>query len=162
MQTKQNMGRSRQRILLEINEIMARKNATEMYLTHNEGKSVVADRFIKTLKNKIYKYMTSISKKVCADKLDDIVDKYNNKYHKTIKIKPVDINLSMYIDFNKENNKEGPKFNRISKYKNIFAKGYLLNWSKEIFVNNKIKNTVPWTYVISDPNGEQIVGTFTP
>ena len=58
----------------------------EMYSTHNEGKSVVAKKFIRTLKNKIYKYVTSISKNMYIDKLDDIVDKYNNKYHRTIKI----------------------------------------------------------------------------
>ena len=79
-----------------------------MYATHNEGKSVVAERFIRTLKNKIYKCMTSISKIVYIDKLGDVVNKYNNLYHKIIKMKPVDLNPSMYIDFNKEDNKEGP------------------------------------------------------
>ena len=77
---------------------------------HNEGKSVVAERFIRTLKNKIYKYMTSILKNVYIDRLDDIVNKYNNTHHKTIKLKPVDITPSMYIDLNKENNRKGPKF----------------------------------------------------
>ena len=62
-----------------------------MYLIHNEGKSVVAERFIRTLKNKIYKYMTSVSKNVYIDKLDDIVNEYNNTYHRTIKIKPADV-----------------------------------------------------------------------
>ena len=62
-----------------------------MHSIHNEGKSVVAERFIRTLKNKIYKYMTAISKNVYIDKLDDIVDEYNNTYHKTIKMKPVDV-----------------------------------------------------------------------
>ena len=105
--------------------------------------------------------MTSISKIVYIDILDDIVNKYNNTY----KMKPVDVKLSIYIDGNKENNEEGPKFKvgnhvRISKYKNIFAKGYLPNWSEEAFVIKKVKNTVPWTYVISDFNGEEIVGTF--
>ena len=74
-----------------------------MYSTHNEGKSSVAERFIRTLKNKIYKYMTSISKNVCIDKLDDIVDKYNNRYHSTIKTKPVDVKSNTYIDSSKEN-----------------------------------------------------------
>ena len=73
----------------------------EMYSTHNEGKSVAAERFIRTLKNKIYKYITSISKNVYIDKLDDKVIKYNNTYHKTIKMKPFDLNLSMCIDPNK-------------------------------------------------------------
>ena len=71
------------------------KNAMEMHLTHNEGKSVVAERFIKTLKNKIYKNMTSISKDVYIDKLHDIVNKCNNKYHSTIKMKPVDLKLNI-------------------------------------------------------------------
>ena len=107
-------------------------NDIEMYSTYNEGKSVVAERFIRTLKTKIYKYMTSISKNVYIDKLDDIVNKCNSRYHKTIKTKPVDVKPRIYIDFNKENNKEGPKFKvadhvRISKYKNIFAKGYFPN-----------------------------------
>ena len=61
-----------------------------MYLIHNEGKSVVAERFLRTLKTKIYKYMTAISKNVYIDKLDDIVNEYNNTYHRTIKIKPAD------------------------------------------------------------------------
>ena len=73
----------------------------EMYSTHNKGKSVVAERFLRTLKNKIYKYMTSISKNVCIDKLDDIVNKYNNTYHSTIKMKPVYVKPNTYIDFNK-------------------------------------------------------------
>ena len=89
---------------------MARKNDIEIYSTHNEGKSDVSERFIRTLKNKIYKYMTSTSKNVHIDKLDDIVNKYNNTYHRIIKMKPVDVKPSSFIDFDKENNKEGPKF----------------------------------------------------
>ena len=72
-----------------------------MYSTHNEEKNVVAVRFITTLKNKIYKYMTSISKCVYIDQLDDLFHKYNNTYHSTIKMKPVDVKSSTYIDFNK-------------------------------------------------------------
>ena len=136
-----------------------------MYSTHNEGKSVVAERFIRTLKRKIYKYMTSISKNVYIDKLDDIVDEYNNPYHTTIKMKPIDVKDSTYINTSKGINYKDPKFKvgdyvRISKYKNIFAKGYMPNWSEEIFAIKKIKNTVPWTYVINDLNGEEIIGTF--
>ena len=77
-------------------------NDIEMYSTNNEGKSVIAERFIRTLKNKIYKYMTSISKNVYIDKLDDIVNKYKNTYHRTIKIKHVDVKPSTYIDSSKE------------------------------------------------------------
>ena len=78
--------------------------------TYNERKSVVAERFIRTLKNETYKYMTSISKNVYINKLDDIVNKYNNTYHRTIKMKPVDVKLSTYIDTSKEINYEDPKF----------------------------------------------------
>ena len=103
-----------------------------MYSIHKEGKSVVAERFIRTLKTKIYKYMTSISKNVYIDKLDDIVNEYNNTYHRTIKMKPVDVKDNTYIDSSKEVNDKNPKFKvgdlvRISKYKNIFAKGYTPN-----------------------------------
>ena len=79
-------------------------NDMEMYSAHYEGKSVVAERFIRTLKNKIYRYMTLISKNVYIDKLDDVGNKYNNTYHSIIKMKPVDVNSSTYIDLNKENN----------------------------------------------------------
>ena len=142
-----------------------RDNDIVMYSTHNEGKSVVAERFIRTLKSKIYKYMTSISKNVYIDKLDDIMDEYNNTYHTTIKMKPADVKDNTYINADKEINNKDPKFNvgdrvRISKYKNIFAKGYMPNWSEEVFVIKKVKNNVPWTYVINDLNGEEITGTF--
>ena len=110
-----------------------------MYSTKNEGKSIVAERFIRPLKNEIYKYMTSISKNVYIDRLNDIVNKYNNAYHITIKLKPVDVKSSTYIDSSKEINDKNPKFKigdtaRISKYKNVFAKGYTPNWSEEVFV----------------------------
>ena len=99
--------------------------------------------------------MTSIPKNVYIDKLDDIVNKYNNTYLRTIKMKPVDVKSSTYIDSSKEVNDKDPKCKisdivRISKYKNIFAKDYAPNWSEEVFVIKKVKNTVPWTYVISD------------
>ena len=81
-----------------------------MYSTHNEGKSVVAERFIRTLKNKIYKYMTSISKNVYIDKLDDIVNAYNNTYRRTIKMKPIDVKDNTYINIDKEVNNKNPKF----------------------------------------------------
>ena len=98
------------------------------------------------------------------DKLDDIVDKYNNIYHRSIKMKPIDVKNNTYIDFKKESNDTNPKFKvgdhvRISKHKNIFAKGYIPNCFEEIFVISKIKNTVPWTYVLNDLN-EEMIGTF--
>ena len=74
------------------------KNNIEMYSTHNEGKSAVAERFIRTIKNKIYKYMTSVSENVYIDELDDIVDEYNNTYHRTIKMKPIDVKHNTYIN----------------------------------------------------------------
>ena len=119
-----------------------------MYSTHNEGKTVVAERFIRTLKNKIYKHTTSISKNVYIDRLDDIVNEYNNTYHRTIKMKPIDVKDSAYINIDKEVNNNDPKFKvgdhvRISKYKNIFAKSYTPNWSEEVFAIKKNKNTVP-------------------
>ena len=125
------------------------KNGIERYSMHNAGKSVIAEIFIRTLKNKIYKYMTSISKTVYIDKLDDIVNKYNNTYS-TIKMKPVDVKSNTYIDFSEEVNDKNPKSKiadnvRISKYKNVFTKGYNPNWSEEVFVIKKVKNTVPWT-----------------
>ena len=110
-------------------------NDTVMYSAHNEGKSVVAERFIRTLKSKIYKYMTSISKNVYIDQLDDIVDEYNNTYNTTIKMKPIDVKDNTYINTSKKINYKDPKFKvgdrvRISKYRNIFAKGYMPNWSE--------------------------------
>ena len=136
-----------------------------MYSTYNEGKSVAAERFIIILKNKIYKHMTAFSKNVYFDVLDDIVDEYNSTYHKTIKMKPIDVKSDSFTEYNEESNEKDPKFKvgdhiRISKFKNVFAEGYTPNWSEEIFVIKKIKNTVPWTYVISDLNGEEIAGSF--
>ena len=109
--------------------------------------------------------MTAISKNVYFDVLNDIVDKYNNTYHKTLKMKPIHVGDDSFAAYNEESNEKDPKFKvgnhvRISKYKNIFAKGYAPNWSEEIFAAKKIKNNVPWTYVISDLNGEEIVGSF--
>ena len=97
--------------------------------------------------------------------LDDIVNKYNDTVHRTIKIKPIDVTFDSYAEYNEDSNKRNYKFKagdhvRISKYKNIFARGYVPNWSEEIFVIKKVKNTVPWTYVITDLNGEEITGSF--
>ena len=109
--------------------------------------------------------MKAISKRVYFDVLDDIVNKYNNAVHKTIKMKPMDVMGNSYAEFKEDYNKKGPKFKagdhvRILKYKNIFAKGYTPNWSEEDFVVSKIKSTVPWTYLVSDLNGEKITGSF--
>ena len=140
-------------------------NDITMYSMYNEGKSVVAERFIRTLKNKLYKHMTTVSKNVYYSVLDDIVKKYNNTRHSTIKMTPIDVKDNTYINTNKKINNKDPKFKvgdrvRISKYKNVFAKGYVPNRSEEVFIVNKIKNTVPWTYEINDLNGEKIIGSF--
>ena len=109
--------------------------------------------------------MNLVLKNVYIDKLDNIVNKHNNTYHHTIKMKPVDVKSNMYIDSSKEINEKNPKFKtgvtvRISKYKNFFVKRYTPNWSEEVFEIKKAKNTVPWTYVINDLNGEEIGATF--
>ena len=131
----------------QYNKLSLQGNDIEMYSTYNEGKFVVAQRFISIWNNKVHKYMTSISRNVYSDKLDDIVHKYNNTYHSTIKMKPVDVKSSIYINSSKEINYKDPKLEIgdivwISKYKNIFPKGYVPNWSQEFFVITKIKNTV--------------------
>ena len=135
-----------------------------MYSTYNEGKSVVAERFIRTLKNKLYKHMTAAGKNVYYDVLDDVVNEYNNTKHNTIKMKPIDVedNKRVYID---EHNEKDSRFKvgdrvRISKFKNIFAKGYTRNWSKEKFIVDKINDKVPYTYNLKDLNGEEIIGSF--
>ena len=113
-----------------------------MYSTYNEGKSVVAERFIRTLKNKLYKHMRAAGKNVYYDVLDDVVNKYHNTKHSTIKMKSIDVgdnNKRVYVD---EHNEKDTRFKvgdrvRISKFKNIFAKGYTPNWSTEIFIVDK-------------------------
>ena len=136
-----------------------------MYSTYNERKSVVAERFIRTLKNKTFKHMTIISKNVDSDVLNDIVNKYNNTVHRTIKMKPTDVRNDSYAEYSEEFNKKGPKFKvgdhvRMSKCKNILAKGYVPIWSEEVFIVNEIIKAVPWTYTISDLNGEEVIRTF--
>ena len=127
---------------------LLKNNNVEIYSKYNEGKFVVAERFVRTLKNKIYKHMTAISRNDYFDVLNYIVDKYNIKYHKNIKMKPIDVKSDSFAEYNEESNEKDPRFkagNHVesSKYKNIFSKGYVPNWSEEIFVIKKIKNTVP-------------------
>ena len=145
-----------------------------IYSTFNEGKSVVAERFIRTLKNKLYKHMTATGKNVYYDVLDDIVNEYNNTKHSTMKMKPEDVkndNKRVYIDEHNEkdttklSSSERSRFKvgdrvRISKFKNIFAKGYTPNWSREIFIVNKVNDTVPYTYNLKDLNDEENTGSF--
>ena len=133
-----------------------------MYSTYHEGKSVVAERFIRALKSKLYKHMIAIGKNVYYGVLD-VVNKYNITKHSTVKMKPIDNNNKrVYID---EHNEKRSRFKvgdrvRISKFKNIFAKGYIPNWSKEIFIVDKINDTVPYTYNLKDLNDEEILGSL--
>ena len=115
-----------------------------MYSTHNEGKSAVAETFIRTLKSKIFKYMTSVSRNVYIDKLDDIVNEYNNTYHTTIKIKPIDVKGNTYINTDKEINNKDAKFKvgdrvRISKYKTFLLKATLQIGLKKYLLLKKLK-----------------------
>ena len=109
--------------------------------------------------------MTTMSKKAYFDLPDDSFDKYKNKYHRTIKMKPIHVKPGSYAEYNGYSNSKDAKFKvgdhiRIWKYKNIFAKGYAPNWSEEDFVISKVKNTIVWTCVISDLICEEIDGTF--
>ena len=109
--------------------------------------------------------MTTIGKNVYIDVLDDIVRKYKNTVHSSIKMKSKDITDDSFVEYSEETNNKSPKFKvgdnvRISKYKNIFAKGFTSNCSEEVFVVNKVQNTVPRTYLINDLNGEEIKGSF--
>ena len=140
-------------------------NNAEMYSVNNEAKSVAAKRFIKMLKNKIFKHMTAISKNVCFDMLGSIVNKSNNTVHRTIKVKPTDFTSDSYAEYNEDSNEKDPKSKvddrvRISKYRNIFAKRYTQKWSEEVFIITKIKDTVPLAYVMSALNDESIAGSF--
>ena len=108
---------------------------------------------------------TAISKNVYFDVLDDILNKQNNTVHRTIKMKPIDVTDDSYAEYNKYFNKKDPKFKvgghvRISKQRNILAKGYAPNWPEEVFVVSGIKNTVWWTYVVRDLDGEEITRSF--
>ena len=123
-----------------------------MYSTYNEGKSVVAERFIRTLKNELYKHMTATGKNIYYDVLDDVVNKYNNTKHSTIKMKPIDLknNKRVYID---EHNEKRNRFK-------VGDSVRISNWSKEIFIVDKINDSVPYTYNIKDLIGEEIIGSF--
>ena len=140
-------------------------NKIEMYSTYNERKSVIAEKFIRTLKNKIFHHMTAVSKNVYFDVLDDILNKLNNTVCRTIKMKPIDVTFDSYAEYNENSNVIQPKFKvgyqvRTSKHKIVFAKGYTQNWSDDVFVVSKINDTFPWIYKISDLNSEKIAGSF--
>ena len=134
-----------------------------MHSTFNVGESVVAGRFVRDLESKIFNHMTAISESVYFHVLDD-VEKYNNS-SQNYENKTNYVTSDYYAEYNENYNEKDPKLKVgdhviISKYKNNFAKEYTENWSEEIFVVSKIKNSVPWTYVISDLDGEEIDETF--
>ena len=141
-----------------------------MNSTYNEGKSVVAERFIRTLKNKLYKHMIATRKKVYYDVLDDVVNKYNNTKYSTIKMKPIDVGDNNKRGYIGEHNEKDSRFKvgdsvRISKFKNIFAKGYAPSWSILhinilLLIVDKVNDTVPYTYNLKDLNDEEIIGSF--
>ena len=139
-------------------------NDIEIYSINNEGKSIVAERFIRTLKNKIHKHITSISKNVYIYKLDDIVNEYT-AIHIIEQLKWNLLVLSLVIMLNAIliSMIKIQKLKLViiyKKYKNVFAKGYTPSWSKEVFVIKEGKNTAPLAHVINDLNGEEIIGTF--
>ena len=140
------------------------KNDIDLYSTFNEGKSVVAERFIRTLKEKLYWEMTARGIKKYLSFLPDIVAKYNDTIHSRTSQKPSDV-IDGTVDYFPPENKTKPKFVpgdivRITKYKNIFKKGYTPNWTVEQFKIKERRDTTPWTYVIEDLEGEPIFGTF--
>ena len=119
-----------------------------IFLTYNEGKSVITERFIKTLKAKIYKKTTANDSKTYLSYLNKMIDQYNNTYHHSINKKPINADYSALTEPNETNSKV-PKFKvndevRIAKYKNIFIKGYTENWSREIFIIDSVLKTNPW------------------
>ena len=135
-----------------------------MYSSCNEGKSAVAERFIKTLKNNIYKHMTALSKNVCFNILNDTVYKYNNTLHRTIKMKPADVTSDYFVECNEKSNEKDSKFKiagheEFQSIKKILLIDMLLIGQMKFFIR-KTKNTIPWTYANNDLNGEEIIGTF--
>jgi len=143
-------------------------NGIELYQTYNEGKAVVVERFNRTLKEKKWRYFTESQSNKYLEVLPQILSAYNNTFHSTIKMTPVQGSKKenehkiRYVSYPV---KEKPKFKigdrvRIYKYKKQFEKGYETNWTKEIFVVSEILNTSPATYKIKDLNGEDITGSF--
>ena len=117
-------------------------NNSEMYAIYSEGKSVVAERVIRTLKNKILKQMTAVSENVYLNVFDDIVDEYNNTVHRTVKL--IDVTSDCYAEYDEDSNEKDPKFNvgdhvRISKYKNIFVKDTFNIGQKKFLLLVKLK-----------------------
>ena len=126
-----------------------------MYSTYNEGKSVVAQKFIRTMKDKIYKKVTANHSKYRLDCLNKLVDQYDNTYHRSTD----DVDYSIFTEEIKTNHKV-PKFKVITKYKNNFNDGYTKNWSRKMFVIDYVLKINPWTHKVKDLNREKIIGSF--
>ena len=135
-----------------------------MYSTYNEGKSLITESFIRTVKSKIYKGTTANDSKSCLGYLNKLVDHYNSTYCRSIGKKTINADYSVLTE-KVETNPKACKLKisdtvRTTKYKNIFSKGYTENWSKEIFIIESLLKTNPWTYKIKDLNGEKLIGLF--
>ena len=150
-------------------------NNIELYSTQNEEKSCVIERFNRTFKEKIFKYFTAYDTNKYYDVLDQIVNEYNNTFHNTIKMSPQEgskkVNQNKIFERVFQDStapckkSSSAKFKigdrvRITKYKGKFEKGYTTNFTREIFVIDKILNTIPITYKIKDQKGEEIIGSF--
>ena len=140
-------------------------NNIDTYSTYNEGKSVLLRDLLGPWITKSLGTWQLFQKDVYFDDLDGVVNKYNNTVHRTIKVKRINVTSDSYTEYNEDFNEKDPKFKvgypvRISKYKNIFVKGHSQNCSEEVFVVSKIKYKVPWTYVVSDLNGEPVTECF--
>ena len=158
------MGWSRKEFYNKLMSEWLDNNDILIYSTDNEGKSVIAETFIKTLKAKSYKKVTANDSISYLSYLNKIVDQYNNTYHRSINKKSINADYSALTE-KIERNSKAPKFKingriRITKYKNIISKDYTGNWSREIFIIDSVLKTNSWTYKITDINGEKIIGSF--
>ena len=135
-----------------------------MYSRHNESMSIVAESFVNTIKAIIYKKSTANNSKSYLAYLGKLVDQCKNTYHHSINKKP--INTDYFALTEKiETNLKAPRFKvsvrvRVTKYKNIFSKGYTENWSRGIFILDSLLKTNSWTYKIKGLNGEKVIGSF--
>jgi transposase InsO family protein len=146
-----------------------KENNINRYSTYGEHKSAVVERFNRTLKTTMWKRFTALNTRNWVDMLDKLMFDYNKRYHSTIKMAPTEASKSEASDppqpMNNRPTKGKPKFKvkdkvRISRTKGLFEKGYLPNWSEEIYEIVKVKNTIPFTYILKDMNNEDIVGSF--
>lgn len=149
---------------------LMKENGINHYNTWTDKKAAIVERWNRTIKNKIWKMFTEENTTNWIDSLQHIVDDYNNKKHSTIKMRPVEVNKDNEFQVlerlaTSKTSIKDPKFKvgdfvRLSRYKNIFEKGYTGNWTEEIFEIVKVKNTVPITYTVKDMSGEMLQGTF--